>query len=116
MTSVTIYHNPRCSKSRASLALIEQTTSDFQVIRYLDNPPSASELKDIKAMLGCDAMELVRQSEDAFKTSGLTPEATDSEIFEAIVKDPILLQRPIVLCSGQARIGRPPEAILEIIG
>lgn len=115
MTSVTIYHNPRCSKSRASLALIELETSDINIVNYLEHPPSASDLRDITGMLNCSAMDIVRQSEEAFGSSGLTENSTEADVYAAIASAPILLQRPIVVCRGQARIGRPPEAILEII-
>ncbi len=115
MTSVTIYHNPRCSKSRQTLALLEERELDIQIVHYLDTPPDENALKDIISKLGVSGMDIVRTGEDEYKTSGLTKDSDDTAVITAIVNAPKLMQRPIVVCGNQARIGRPPESVLEII-
>ncbi|MFT7220882.1 MAG: arsenate reductase [Candidatus Azotimanducaceae bacterium] len=115
MTSVTIYHNPGCSKSRQSLALLEQQGVKFNVIEYLQDPPNIATLQEICQQLDCVPMDIVRQGEEAFANCGLDQNASDSDVFYAINKTPILMQRPIVTCKNKARIGRPPESILEIL-
>ena len=116
MTSVTIYHNPRCSKSRQTLALLEEKDLAIDIVRYLDTPPDEETLKDIIGMLGVSGMDIVRTGEEAYKTSGLDKQSDDDAVVQAIIADPILMQRPIVVARGQARIGRPPESVLEILG
>ena len=115
MTSVTIYHNPRCSKSRQTLELLQARRLDINIVRYLESPPDAATLKDIIRQLGVSAMDIVRTGEDEYKTSGLSGESTEDEVISAIVTLPKLLQRPIVVSAGRARIGRPPESVLEIL-
>ncbi len=115
MTLVTIYHNPECSKSRQTLALLEARHRELRIVRYLESPPSKSELADIVKMLGVAAVDIVRTGEDAYRASGLTADSSESDVLDAIVTAPKLMQRPIVICGDQARIGRPPESALEII-
>lgn len=115
MTSVTIYHNPRCSKSRQTLALLESSRADINVVHYLDQPPGADELKKIISRLGIEPMEIVRTGEDEYKSSGLNENSGIEEIVRAILAAPKLLQRPIVVKGNKARIGRPPESVLEIL-
>lgn len=114
--SVDIYHNPRCSKSRATLELLEQRGVEPSVIEYLKEPPDEIELRQLLDLLGISARELLRTGEAPYKQLGLNdPEKTEDEIIGAILKFPILMERPIVVTNGKARIGRPPEAVLEIL-
>lgn len=112
--TVRIYHNPRCSKSRATLALLEEHGITPEVIRYLETPPSADELKAILQRLGRSPRELVRTGEGVYRDLNLR-EADDETLIAAMVANPILIERPIVLARGTAAIGRPPEAVLEIL-
>ena len=115
MTLVTIYHNPKCSKSRQTLSLLEERHLELRIVPYLDSPPSKSELADIVKMLGVAAADIVRTGEDEYKESGLTAESSENDVLDAILIAPKLMQRPIVICGDQARVGRPPESALEII-
>lgn len=115
MTLVTIYHNPKCSKSRQTLALLEERDLELRIVPYLESPPSKSELADIVKMLGVAAADIVRTGEDEYKESGLTADSSENDVLEAIVSAPKLMQRPIVICGDQARVGRPPESALEIL-
>lgn len=114
--SVTIYHNPRCSKSRQTLALLKDKGIEPEIVEYLKAPPSAAELKTILGQLGMAPRELMRKGEAAYKERGLGDAAkSDGELIAAMVADPILIERPIVLSRGKARLGRPPEQVLEIV-
>lgn len=114
--SVDIYHNPRCSKSRATLELLESRGIDVSVIEYLKEPPDDIELRQLLDLLGISARELLRKGEEPYKQLDLAdPSKTEDEIIEAILKFPILMERPIVVTNGKARLGRPPEAVLEIL-
>jgi arsenate reductase len=109
-----IYHNPRCSKSRQTLQLLEENNMEVEIVDYLNNPPSANTLKEILTLLDVSADQIIRKKEAAFKELNLK-EATGAEMIKAIVKHPILLERPIVIANGKAAIGRPPENVLNII-
>lgn len=109
-----LLHNPRCSKSRQALAILEERGVDFQIRLYLDNPLSREELTDILAALGRRPSELVRKSEQAYKDRNLK-QASDAEIFEAMLDEPKLIERPIALVAGKAVVGRPPETVLELV-
>lgn len=114
--NVRIYHNPRCSKSRATLALLEQHCIAPVVIDYLDTPPSATELTQMLGQLGLTARELLRPSEAEYVELGLDrDEWTDEQIVAAMVAHPRLIERPIVVVDGKAALGRPPEAVLAIL-
>ncbi|MBT5570877.1 MAG: arsenate reductase (glutaredoxin) [Alphaproteobacteria bacterium] len=114
--SVDIYHNPRCSKSRATLALLEERGIDVSVIEYLKEPPDDIELRQILDLLAIPARELLRTGEAPYKELGLDDMSlSEDAIIEAIVNNPILMERPIVVTASKARIGRPPEAVLEIL-
>ena len=114
--SVDIYHNPRCSKSRATLELLESRGIDVSIIEYLKEPPDDIELRQLLDLLGISARELLRTGEAPYKELNLAdPSKTEDEIIEAILKHPILMERPIVTTASKARIGRPPEAVLEIL-
>jgi arsenate reductase len=115
MTLVTIYHNPKCSKSRQTLALLEERDLELRIVPYLESPPSKSELADIVKMLGVTAADIVRTGEDEYQESGLTADSSESDVLDAIIIAPKLMQRPIVICGDQARVGRPPESALEIL-
>ena len=88
---------------------------ELRIVPYLDSPPSKSELADIVKMLGVTAADIVRTGEDEYKESGLTADSSENDVLEAIVSAPKLMQRPIVICGDQARVGRPPESALEIL-
>ncbi len=109
-----IYHNPRCSKSRATLALLESRGIDHEVVAYLDTPPSRADLERLVKKLGCGAADIVRFGEPEFAETGLSRDASDADLIDAVAKRPKLLQRPIVEHGEAAKIGRPPEAVLEL--
>lgn len=114
--SVTIYHNPRCSKSRETLQLIEARGLEPKIVEYLKTPPSAAELKAILKKLGLKPQDIVRKSESLYAELGLKDRTLDDEALIALlVKHPILIERPIVVAGGRAAIGRPPEKVLEIL-
>lgn len=109
-----IYHNPKCSKSRATLGLLRDRGIELEVVEYLKAPPTKSTLRALLAKLGVPAHEIIRASEDEFRASGLAKDASDDAILDLIVAHPRLLQRPIVELATHARIGRPPEQVLEL--
>ncbi len=114
--SVTIYHNPRCSKSRQTLQLLEQQGQPVNVVEYLKTPPSAAELQDLLQKLALSPRQLLRNKEDEYKAEGLdNPALTDQQLIEVMVRVPKLIERPIVVSNGKAAIGRPPEAVLAIL-
>ncbi len=115
--AVTIYHNPRCSKSRETLALLQSNGIEPQVVLYLDTPPDTDTLRTLLSQLGMrSARELMRQKEELYKTLGLADSALSEEpLLQAMVDNPKLIERPIVVANGKARIGRPPEQVLEIV-
>ncbi|WP_019212103.1 arsenate reductase (glutaredoxin) [Yersinia massiliensis] len=117
MKEVTFYHNPRCSKSRETLALVEQQGIKPQVVLYLETPPSVAALKTLLQQLGfTDARQLMRTKEDLYKTLNLADAAlTQDQLLQAMSDNPKLIERPIVVSHGKARIGRPPEQVLEIL-
>lgn len=114
--SVEIYHNPRCSKSRTTLALLEEHNVTPQIRLYLDNPPTVDELTDVVKQLGITPRQLLRKGEAEYKDNNLaSDDLSDARIIELMVEFPRLIERPIVITNGQARIGRPPESVLEIL-
>ena len=115
--AVKIYHNPRCSKSRDTLSLLKDNGIDPEVVLYLETPPDADTLRQLLKMLGMvSARELMRQKEDLYKSLELAdPQLSEEALIQAIVDNPKLMERPIVVSHGQARIGRPPEQVLEIV-
>ena len=115
--AVKIYHNPRCSKSRDTLSLLKANGIDPEVVLYLETPPDADTLRQLLKMLGMvSARELMRQKEDLYKSLELAdPQLSEDALIQAIVDNPKLMERPIVVSHGQARIGRPPEQVLEIV-
>ncbi|WP_330925584.1 arsenate reductase (glutaredoxin) [Candidatus Sororendozoicomonas aggregata] len=114
--SIRIYHNPRCSKSRGTLALLKEKGIEPEIIFYLDTPPDVRTLAELTRLLAVSPRDLLRTGEKAYKDKHLHDNSlSDEDIFKAINHAPILLQRPIVVANGHARIGRPPEAVLEIL-
>jgi arsenate reductase len=112
--TITIYHNPRCSKSRATLALLHERGIKPLVIEYLTSPPSAEELKQILSLLGMSSRELLRRKEA--KEAGLDdPNLSDQALIAGMVANPVIIERPIVIKDGKAALGRPPEKVLEIL-
>jgi arsenate reductase len=110
----TIYHNPRCSKSRETLALLEKRGHKPRVVEYLKTPPSTMELKNIARMLGLSVRDLVRKSEAV--DAGIDPvEMDEKDLVAAMVRNPSVIERPIVVNIGKAAIGRPPENVLKIL-
>ena len=113
---VVIYHNPRCSKSRLALKLLEEQGIAFEVVEYLKTPPSKQKLEEIIGLLNLTPRELMRTSESEYKNNNLdNPALTKDRLLDAMMEYPILIQRPIVIANGAARIGRPPEKVLEIL-
>jgi arsenate reductase len=116
MTAIQILHNPRCSKSRQTLALLEEKGIEPEIIKYLDTPPTATELKAILQKLKISARDLLRKGEDDYKALNLADTSlTEDQLIEAMVSHPKLIERPIVIKDGQAKIGRPPESVLDIL-
>ena len=114
--SVTIYHNPRCSKSRQTLALLQEKGVEPTVVEYLKTPPSAADLSDILSKLGMAPRDLMRKKEAPYGENNLGDESLSADaLIAAMVENPILIERPIVLSGGKAAIGRPPESVLEIL-
>lgn len=117
MENIQLYHNPSCSKSRATLALLEENEVKPEIIYYLETPPSTEELKELLSKLGMGIRDLLRKSEADYDTLGLEDESLSEEIvFDLVGKHPQLIQRPIVVRGEQAMIARPPELVLELIG
>ena len=114
--SVTIFHNPLCSKSRQTLSLIQERNIDINIIEYLKTPPDISQLKQILKQLGCEPRQLMRKSEQIYKDLDLGNEnKTAEDLVIAMTQNPILIERPIVLSGEKAAIGRPPESVLNIL-
>ncbi|MGC4008777.1 MAG: arsenate reductase (glutaredoxin) [Pseudomonas sp.] len=116
MSQISIFHNPRCSKSRGALELLEERGIQPQIIRYLETPPSTTELKVLLGKLGIGARQLLRTGEDEYKELNLAnPALGDDQLIEAMVSHPKLIERPILIVGDKAVIGRPPEKVLEIL-
>lgn len=115
MSPVTIYHNPKCSKSRATLALLKERGVEPRIIEYLKAPPTAAELKAIVAKLGIRPEALVRKGEEIYKSRYAGRTLSDDQWVAAMARDPILIERPIVVAGRRAVIGRPPENALTLV-
>lgn len=116
MADVTMYHNPRCSKSRQTLALLNSNGIDVDIVEYLKTPPDFETLDSLLQKLGLEPRELMRTREDEYRSLELSKVTDRRELIEAMVKHPILIERPIVIKGDKARLGRPPEQVLEILG
>lgn len=112
---IKIYHNNRCSKSRCGIEVLENSGKEFEVVKYLENVPSKDELKNIIKMLGIEPIELVRKNEAIWKSDYKGKILSNDEIIAAMVANPKLIERPIVINGNKAVVGRPPELILNII-
>jgi len=116
MTQTTIFHNPRCSKSRQTLQLLQDNNCEIEIVEYLKQPPSQQQLEQILSMLDFEPRQLMRTKEAEYKALGLDNETlSNSELILAMTTTPKLIERPIVLANGKAAIGRPPEQVLDII-
>lgn len=115
MTTPVLYHNPRCSKSREAKALLDDASIDYQVRLYLTDPLSVAELKTLLKQLGLSAADVLRRKEADAKAADLDSNSSDEQILDAMARFPKLLERPILVTGKGARIGRPPEAIREIL-
>lgn len=116
MSTVTIWHNPRCGKSRDGVKLLEEKGVEAEVVKYLDTPPTKKELTEVLNMLGISPRELMRTKEAIYKDLNLKEETDDEKLVEAMVAHPKLIERPIVIKDGKAAIGRPIENIVELLG
>jgi arsenate reductase len=111
-----IYHNPRCSKSRATLAVLEEQNESFEIVKYLETPPDAETLRHVLAALKLSPRELMRRNEVEYAENGLADETlTDDQLIQAMIDHPKLIERPIVIKGDKVAIGRPPESVLEIL-
>lgn len=114
--TVTLYHNPRCSKSRQTLALLEERGVKPKIVEYLKTPPTAAELKRIFRKLGLKPRDIVRKGEAVYAELGLKDkDVSDDELIALMTANPILIERPIVIAGDKAAIGRPPDAVLKIL-
>jgi arsenate reductase len=111
MSEFTIYHNPRCTKSRATLELLRQRGIEPAIVLYLETPPDAAELRAIVTKLGIEPEQLVRKGEDVYKSKYAGKALSDAQWIKAMVDDPVLIERPIVVHGERAVIGRPPENV-----
>jgi len=115
MTAFTIYHNPRCSKSRATLELLREHGIEPRIVEYLKTPPSAAELKSLVAKLGMKPEALVRKSEEVYRQEYAGKVLSDAQWLGALAKHPILIERPIVVSGQRAVLGRPPENVTDLL-
>lgn len=114
--SVTIYHNPRCSKCRATMELLEERKIPTEVVKYLETPPSKETLEEILALLGMEPRDLMRKKEKEYEENGLdAPDLSRDDLIQAMIDHPKLIERPIVLANGKAAIGRPIEKVIAIL-
>ncbi|WP_109438450.1 MULTISPECIES: arsenate reductase (glutaredoxin) [Aquimarina] len=111
----TIYHNPRCRKSRETLAILEEKTEDITIVKYLETPPSVEELTEIIKFLNISPIDLVRKNETVWKENYKGKEITNTELISVLSKHPILIERPIVVKDNKAIIGRPPQKVVDIL-
>lgn len=112
---IEYWHNPRCSKSRAGLALLEENGAQVEVRKYLEDAPSADEIRAVLAKLSVPAIEMMRTGEKQFKEAGLSKDTSDDALVQAMVDHPILIERPLAIAGDKAAIGRPPEALLDLL-
>jgi arsenate reductase len=115
-SEMKIYHNPRCSKSRQTMQLLEERNLELEVVEYLKTPPGREELNEILDLLGLEPRQLMRTKEAEYKELGLADESLSrDQLIDAMVTHPKLIERPIVINNGKAAIGRPPETVLDIL-
>lgn len=116
MDTLTIYHNPRCSKSRQALALLQERRVPLRIVEYLKEPPTRAELAGLRRKLGLSPTHWVRKGEAEFKAAKLDADSPEDKLLDAMAKHPILIERPIVVRGERAVVGRPPERVLELLG
>ncbi len=115
MASITIWHNPQCSKSREALSILEESGSEKEIVKYLEVTPDAQTIKNLLKMLGLSARELMRTKEDIYKELNLKDEMNDEKLIEAMAQNPKLIERPVLIKDGKAIIGRPTSIIAEFL-
>jgi arsenate reductase len=115
MAKIELWHNPRCSKSRQALALLQERDVDVEIVKYLKDVPTEQEIKDLLKKLGISARELMRTKEDIYKELGLKDVEDEQLLIKAMSENPKLIERPVVIKDNQAIIGRPPERVLDIV-
>ena len=115
METVTIYHNPRCGKSRAALALLQERKVPLRIVEYLKEPPTRAELAGLRKKLGSAPAQWIRKGEDEYKQARLGADSSEEQLLDAMAKHPILIERPIVVRGNRAVVGRPPERVLELL-
>ena len=115
MTTITIWHNPRCSKSRTALALLEERGVKPTCVKYLVTPPTESEIRHVLSLLGVPAIDLMRRGEATFKELNLSSDTPEDELVSAMASHSILIERPVIISATQAVIGRPPENALKLL-
>jgi arsenate reductase len=115
MEKLTIYHNPRCAKSRAALAILQAHEVPLRIVEYLKQPPTRAELADLRKKLGRNPAEWIRKGEPEYKHAGLGADSSEEQLLDAIAQHPILMERPIVVRGKRAVLGRPPDRVLELI-
>lgn len=115
MSDFTIYHNPRCSKSRTTLALLQEKGIEPEIILYLETFPDAAQIGSLLDKLGMSAAQLVRRGEEAYKAEGLATDSSEEQLIAAMAAHPKLIERPIVVHGDRAVLGRPPENVLGLI-
>lgn len=115
MSKVTVWHNPRCGKSRDALKVLEENGCESEIVKYLDDTPSAQEIKDTLKILGISARELMRTKEAIYKELDLKNETDEDKLIEAMAQNPKLIERPVLFKDGKAIIGRPTEIIAEFL-
>ncbi len=115
METLTIYHNPRCSKSRSALALLQERKAPLRIVEYLKDPPTRAELACLRKKLRLAPNEWIRKGEAEYKAAGLDAKSPEDELLDAMAKHPILIERPIVIRGDRAVVGRPPELVLELL-
>ncbi len=115
MNLVKIWHNPRCSKSREALSLLEESSCESEIVKYLESSPSVGEIKETLKMLGLSARELMRTKEDIYKELNLQEENSQDKLIEAMAQNPKLIERPVLFKNGRAIIGRPTSIIEDFL-
>ena len=115
METLIIYHNPRCGKSRAALALLQERNVPLHIVEYLKTSPTRTELDTLRHQLGLPANEWVRKNEREFREAGLDANSSEERLLDAMAAHPILIERPIVVRGSRAVVGRPPERVLELL-
>ena len=115
MSKLTIMHNPRCSKSREALKIVEENGINAEIVKYLETPPTKEEIKELLKMLDINARDLMRTKEDVYKELHLKDIRDEEKLIEAMAEHPRLIERPIIIKDGKAIIGRPPSKIVDFL-